>query len=290
MIEVDAKKCTGCGFCSDECPAGIFMLNSAPDGSRTVQVRYLSHCIGCGHCVAICPQDAVVHGELPADKFEDRPHVVIAPDAMRAFLLSRRSIRAFREKPVPGELIEQLIEVGTHAGTASNAQTENFIVIQDRKLLSELEDMVIGILWDKMKLLGSGIGRRLARIRYGEETVKQSILYYERFKIRRDSGNLDGLIFRNAPAVIAVHGQRTNRSAHENCAIAARNMEMLAMSLGLGTCWAGLFLVAAGLTEKIARRLAVSDDRNIYSAIMLGYPTHEYQKTVPRRQREVRWL
>jgi nitroreductase len=31
---------------------------------------------------------------------------------MRAFLLSRRSIRAFREKPVPGELIEQLIEVG----------------------------------------------------------------------------------------------------------------------------------------------------------------------------------
>ncbi len=150
MLKVDAKKCTGCGFCSDECPAGIFMLSSVPDGSGTAHVRYLDHCTGCGHCVAICPQDAIVHGELPADKFEDRPHVVIAPDTMRAFLLSRRSIRAFREKPVPRELIEQLIEVGTHAGTASNAQTENFIVIQDRRLLSELEGMVIGVIWDKL--------------------------------------------------------------------------------------------------------------------------------------------
>src|SRR5208282_1950482 len=121
MIEVDAKKCTGCGFCSDECPAGIFMLSPAPRGSRTVQVRYIDHCQGCGHCVAICPEGAVVHGELPADKFKDRPDVVIAPEAMRAFLLSRRSTKAFREKPVPRELIEQLIEVGTHAGTASNA-------------------------------------------------------------------------------------------------------------------------------------------------------------------------
>jgi nitroreductase/NAD-dependent dihydropyrimidine dehydrogenase PreA subunit len=290
MIEIDAKKCTGCGFCSDECPAGIFVLSPAPDGGHTVQVRYLDHCTGCGHCVAICPQGAVVHGELLADKCEDRPNVAISPDVMRAFLLARRSTRAFRDKPVPGELIEQLIEVGTHAGTASNAQTENFIVIQDRRLLAELEGMVIGILWDKMKPLGSAIGRRLAGIKYGAETVKQSIQYYERFKARRDSGDLDGAVFRNAPAVIAVHGQRTNLSTHENSAIAARNMEMLAQSLGLGTCWAGFLLVAAGLTQKIARRLGISDDRNIYSAIMLGYPKHEYRKTIPRRQREVRWL
>jgi nitroreductase/NAD-dependent dihydropyrimidine dehydrogenase PreA subunit len=290
MVEVDAKKCTGCGFCSDECPVGIFMLSSAPDGSHAVQVRYLDRCQGCGHCVAICPESAVVHGELPADKSEDRPNVAIAPDVMRAFLLSRRSIRAFKEKPVPRELIEQLIEVGTHAGTSSNAQTENFIVIQDRRLLSELEGMVIGILWDKMKPLGSAIGRRLAGIRYGAEKVKQYIQYYERFKARRDGGDLDGMVFRNAPAMIAVHGLRANFNAHENCAIAVRNMEMLAKSLSLGTCWAGLLLVAAGFTEKIARRLGISDDRNVYSAIMLGYPKHEYRKTVPRRRRDVRWL
>ncbi len=111
MIEIDVKKCTGCGFCSDECPTGIFMMVPAPDGGRTAQVRHLEYCQRCGHCVALCPAGAIVHGDLPADKFEEGPHVEIAPDAMRAFLLSRRSTRAFREKPVPGELIEQ-----THRG------------------------------------------------------------------------------------------------------------------------------------------------------------------------------
>ncbi len=207
---------------------------------------------------------------------------------MRAFLLARRSTRAFREQPVPGEIIEQLIEVGTHAGTASNAQTENFIVIRDPILLSELDEMVIGTIWDKLKPLGSRIGRRLARIRHGEEMVKQYVLYYERFRAAREKG--EGVVFRHAPAVIAIHGLKANRSAHENCAIAARNMEMLAQAMGLGTCWAGFLLIAAGLSHKIARRLGVPDDRNVYSAFMLGYPTHDYPRTIPRRPREVRWL
>ena len=124
MIEVDAKKCTGCGFCADECPAGVFMLRPAHDGSRTAQVSYPSHCTCCGHCVAICPAGAVVHEKLPVDKFEDRPHVAIAPEAMRAFLLSRRSVRTFQDKPVSGDLIEQLIEVGTHGGDRRSG-TEN---------------------------------------------------------------------------------------------------------------------------------------------------------------------
>ena len=290
MIEVDAAKCTGCGFCSDECPAGVFLLDPAPRGGRTARAQYADQCTLCGHCVAICPEGAVTHGDMAAEDFEEGPKVFIAPETMRAFLLSRRSTRAFREKAVPREVIEQLIEVGTHGGTASNSQTENFIIIQDRELLAEMEGMVMGILWRKMKPLGSAVGRKLAAIRYGEETIKRSIGYYERFKARQASGDIAGSVFRNAPAVIVVHGLRANFNAHENCAIATRNMELLAKSRGLGTCWAGFLLVAAGLTRKVARRLGISDDRNIYSAIMLGYPKHEYGKTIRRKRREVRWL
>ena len=290
MIEVDAMKCTGCGLCSDECPAGIFLLSSTPRGSRTAQVRYVDQCTLCGHCVAICPEGAVIHGDMPTDEFEERQKVIIAPEAMRAFLLSRRSIRAYKERPVPRGVIEQLIEAGTHAGTAANSQTENFIVIQDRGLIAELESTVTGILWRKMKPLGSAVGRKIAAIRYGAETIRQAVARYERFKARQRSGDMAGLIFRNAPAVIVVHGLRTNFSARENCAIATRNMEILAKSMGLGTCWAGFLLVAASLTKKVARRLGISDDRNIYSAIMLGYPKHEYPKIIRRKGREVRWL
>jgi nitroreductase len=209
---------------------------------------------------------------------------------MRSFLLSRRSIRAFKETPVPREIVEQLIEAGTHAGTASNAQAEDFIVIRDPELLTDVEELVIDTFWQKVRILGSGVGRMLARMKYGQETVKQGMLYHERYKAARASGKTEGLIFRKAPAVIAVHGRTKDFNARENCAIAARNMEMLAQSLGLGTCWAGFLLVANGMTDRIGRRLGVPDGRSIYSAIMLGYPKHEYGRIIPRRQRDVRWL
>jgi len=290
MIEVNSAKCTGCGFCFDECPAGVFLPVPAPHGGRMAQTGHADQCTVCGHCVAICPEGAVTHRDMAAEGFGEGPRVTIPPEAMRAFLLSRRSIRSYREKAVPREIIEQLIEVGTHAGTARNAQTENFVVIQDRALLADLEGMVTGILWRKMKLLGSAVGRKLAAIKYGEEQVTRSLGLYERFRARIESGDIAGLVFRKAPAVIVVHGLRANFNARENCAIATRNMELLAKSLGLGTCWAGFLLVAAGLTRKVARRLGVSDDRNIYSAIMLGFPKHEYRKIIPRKEREVRWL
>lgn len=290
MVKVVADKCTGCGFCCDECPAGIFTLGPGPGNRRLALPGDTGLCSRCGHCVAICPEGAVVHEELPADRFGPAPGAPVAPDVMRDFLLSRRSTRAFRDKPVPREIIEQLIEAATHAGTASNAQTENFIVIRDPELLTELEGMVIDAFWRRLKILGSGIGRALARMKYGREMVEQGILYYERYKARRESGEIEGLVFRKAPAVIAVQGLKKNFNARENCAIAVRNMEMLAQSLGLGTCWAGFLLVANSMTDKIGRRLGVPDGRSIYSAIMLGYPRHQYGKKIPRRQRDVRWL
>lgn len=290
MVRVTAEKCTGCGFCADECPAGIFVIGRDAGGRRVAITGDLGLCTTCGHCVAICPEGAVVHQKLPLDGFEAAPRASIAPHTMRSFLLSRRSTRAFKEKPIPTELIEQLIEAGTHAGTASNAQTEDFIVIRDPGLLAELEGMVIDTFWRKLRVLGSGIGRALARMKYGPEMVEQGMLYYERYKTARAGGKTEGLIFRKAPAVIAVHGLKKNFNARENCAIAVRNMEMLAQSLGLGTCWAGFLLVANGMTDRIGRRLGVPDGRSIYSAIMLGYPKHEYGRIIPRRQRDVRWL
>ncbi len=292
MITIDSTKCTGCGFCSDECPAGVLIMGLTPDGSHKAQVRFIQDCTVCGHCVALCPTDAIAHGGLglPVEGFTDRLPSTITPNVMREFLMSRRSIRAFKQKPVPRELIEKLIEAGTHAGTASNAQTEGFVIVQDEKFLSQLENTVIEVLWSRLKPLGNALGRTLARIKFGENTMAQSLRYYERFKARRADGALKGTVFRNAPVVIAVHGNRSNLSVHENCAIAVRNMEIVAQSMGLGTCWAGLLLVAAGFTKKIAGSLGISDDRNIYSAIMLGYPKHEYRKTIPRKQREISWL
>jgi len=288
MIEIDSTKCNKCGFCFEVCPNYVLAMSE----SQEIQVRYPEQCCICGHCVAICPKNAIVHSEIPTEKFEDLPVTQIPPESMRNFLRSRRSIRVFKENPVPKEFIEQLIEVGIHAGTSSNGQTENFVVIQDRKVLSELERMVIEVFWDKgMKYLGDEIGQNLAKTKIGDEMLRQAIQYHHIMSNRRQNNQLAGMVFRNAPVVIVIHGLRTNFMAHANCSIAARNMEIMAKALGLGTCWVGFLSAAADLAKKkIESYLGIPDDHGIYGAIMIGYPKFEYRKIIPRKEREVRWI
>jgi nitroreductase/NAD-dependent dihydropyrimidine dehydrogenase PreA subunit len=288
MIAIDSTKCTKCGFCSEVCPNDVLALIKGQE----IQVKYPEQCCICGHCVAVCPENALVHQKMPTEMFEDLPATKIPPENMKNLLLSRRSIRVFKENRVPKELIEQLIEVGIHAGTSSNGQTESFVVIQDRKVLSELEKMVIEVIWDKgLKYLGSEIGQKSAATKVGEEMLRQTIAYHHIINHRRQNNQLVGMVFRNAPVVVIIHGLRTNFMARANCSIAARNMEIMAKTIGLGTCWVGFLSSAANLAEKkIERYLEIPDDRSIYGAIMVGYPKFEYRKIIQRKEREVRWI
>ncbi len=287
MIEIDSTKCTGCGFCSDVCPNYVF----APAEGRLMKVRYPEQCCICGHCVSVCPENALIHTEMPAEKFEDLPVTSIPPEDMRNLLLSRRSIRAYKERRVPKELIEQLVEVGVHAGTSSNGQTESFIVIQDRKALSDLENRVIETVWNTgLKYLGDSVGQNLAKAQIGEEMVRQSVPYHHIVKNRRNENQLAGMIFRNAPVVIVIHGLSTNLLARGNCWVAARNIEIMAKTMGLGTCLVGFLTIAAHFEKEIGKLLQIPDNHNIFSAIMVGYPKHEYKKNAPRKERQVRWI
>jgi nitroreductase len=58
-------------------------------------------------------------------------------DAMEA-ILSRRSIRSYTDEPVPEELIEELLEAGMSAPSASNEQPWHFIIINDRAILDQI--------------------------------------------------------------------------------------------------------------------------------------------------------
>jgi nitroreductase/NAD-dependent dihydropyrimidine dehydrogenase PreA subunit len=288
MITIDSAKCTKCGCCVDVCPDYVFHSES---DSKDIEIRHPDYCCACGHCVAICPVNAVDHRDLPSDGFLPLTDANMSPESMKTLLLSRRSIRAYQDKPVSRDQLEQLIEVGVHAGTASNGQTEGFIVLQDRNTLRDLEQRVIKALWHGgLRYLGSSLGTSLASLVYGKDMTQQLAVYHDMIKTLKETDQLDGMIFRNAPAVIVIHGIKANDQAHTNCAIAARNMEIMATSMGLGTCWVGFLTAAAHMSKTIGSSLGLPKNRNIYGALMIGHPKHTYKKRIPRTDREVRWL
>ena len=298
MISIDTDKCTSCERCYDVCPNYVFAV-AQTDGKRRVEVSYPSQCCECGHCISICPTEAVTGGFASKKDFEELPSVDVEPQAFMNVLLSRRSVRNFRPQAVAKETIEQLLEAARHAGTASNEQIEGFIVIQDRDFLTKLEGLVVQVLWDAgIKHLDrdSGPLTKLARKIYGPEVVRTGRTYHDVIRHRRENGELHGddrtggMIFRNAPAVIVVHGDRKNVLGATNAALAIRNMELLAVTMGLGACWVGFLKVAAVKSKRIDHILDLPKNRTVHGAVMIGHPKHGYGHKMPRRSRDVRWI
>ena len=58
-------------------------------------------------------------------------------DAIDA-ILSRRSIRRYTSKPVPEDLLNDLLKAAMSAPSAGNEQPWHFIIITDRKILNEI--------------------------------------------------------------------------------------------------------------------------------------------------------
>lgn len=54
MIEIDTKKCTGCGNCVEACPFGVLKIK---DGKAVVANP--KKCMKCCACERACPNNAI---------------------------------------------------------------------------------------------------------------------------------------------------------------------------------------------------------------------------------------
>jgi nitroreductase/NAD-dependent dihydropyrimidine dehydrogenase PreA subunit len=287
MICLDPNICTNCLECKRICPNYVFGVIPKPNAGQELTIRYPEQCCACGHCIAVCPSDALSHPDLPRDEFGPLPPPGITPDMMQALLLSRRSIRNYKPDSVSEHLVERLLTAAAHAGSSSNGQTEGFIVIRDRAFLKNLELLVADVLWQTgFKYLGAkGIITRLLEKKLGAELLRQYRPYHGIFKHRMENGEIEGVIFRNAPLVIVAHGLKANGLAGANCALALRNIELLALTMGLGTCWVGFLVAAAVRSKKVQECIGLESNRQILGALMVGYPDPQLHFKLPRNPR-----
>jgi len=56
-------------------------------------------------------------------------------------LKSRRSVRSYSEKPIPKEVLEEIIEAGLYAPTGRNCRNTLFLVVTDKELRDKLSRM-----------------------------------------------------------------------------------------------------------------------------------------------------
>jgi len=256
-ISVDHSLCVKDQHCVTVCPvANIFM---GKDGFPTSGDR----CIRCGHCQAVCPTDALtLHGIPPLDLEPSDIHGV-GYEGLAKLVKSRRSIREFKDEPVAAPLVEEILDTVRWAPTGGNTQWVRWVLIDKKEDLREVSRLVVE--WSKSR-----------------PEFANLVEAYE--------GGFD-TVLRGAPQLLLNHAGTEYGSTRADCLIAMTTFELLAVSRGLGTCWAGFVLMAAGDPASPLRGfLGIPKDHYLNAGLMIGHPKLKYRRIPQRNPISIRHL
>ena len=271
LFFVDQKKCHRDGLCAAECPAKIIEIND-PEGFPAPIPDAEEFCIQCGHCVAICPHGALTLKTVePKDCLPVKKELLLSAEHCEHFLRSRRSIRNYKEKPVPHELLKKLIEVVRYAPSGHNSQPVHWMVFENRETVKHLATLVAD--WMRWMLK--------------ENSEYALMMHFDRVVTAFGQG-VDRIL-RDTPHLIVAYGLSTLPAAQPACIIALTYLELAAPCFGLGTCWAGYFNAAANNYPPLQEFLALPKDHLPYGAAMIGYPKFGYQRMPPRNAPDITW-
>jgi nitroreductase/NAD-dependent dihydropyrimidine dehydrogenase PreA subunit len=304
VMSLDREKCTKCNLCISNCPLGAWETDE--DGYP--RQKEGSDCFSCFNCMVPCASDAisiveVYHVEDGFYATDPHPLPAVMPlqprdaegnldewNAIERAVYERRSVRNFRNRPVPEPIIRRVLEAGRFAPSAGNCQPWKFVVVTNEALRTEMNNVVTNAL------------RMLYMTYTNDDLVKNLVPTYEADPrpgswdprvILGGIGSIaagNGPVFLDAPVVILILGDERAISGPEvNVGICGQNMNLVANSLGIKACWLG-FSQVINMVPPLKEKLGVADPWRIVSGMVLGYPKFKQEGAVAREYRPISWF
>jgi len=210
-------------------------------------------------------------------------------------IFERRSIRVFKNKPLPDNMIRRILEAGRFAPTAGNSQPCKFVVIKSSEIIAEMEKDGVKMATKFMKLLD--YTKKPSRRRIAKLVIKKLLneLAPQPFGLLQTIAAGKGSVFYNPPVIILLfRDTRGVSNPKADMGIIGQNMILAAHSLGAATCWVGLIkLLLHPLAGKIKRKwkkfFNVKYPYELTECIALGYSKGNYDGEVPREVQLVEW-
>lgn len=212
-------------------------------------------------------------------------------------LLRRRSIRKYKYRQVPANVVRRVLEVARFAPSQGNCQPWKFVVVRDPALLARMEDFCVA----ECKRLSSSLDYS----NYRRGTLRHAFTKFKSQLLNRFDHNLlhpvpvaavaaiaQGrfTVFHHAPTVVLLLMDRRGVGSPEvDIGVVGSHIVMAAQSHGLGSCWVGFSKFLMGSPE-LKAQLGVEPPFEIAEAICLGYPMDRPGRNhVARQTHEILW-
>jgi len=261
QFKIDEERCTQCGECEIDCPAGVISMDDYP------KMINEAGCYQCQHCLAVCPTGAVsILGRNPdestslAGNFPD-------PGKLETLIKGRRSVRRYSDKDLSPELLDELIDIANHAPTGVNNQGVLYTVIKERVVMNTLREVVM---------------TQLTKLRDDGKLPEGLIEQYIGFAVQAWQDEGKDIIFRGAPHVLLTSAPKDAPCPEQDTLIALTTFQLIAHARGVGTVWDGMFMMALSLCPDLSSRLGIPENHIIGYAMAFGEPAVEYHRTVQR--------
>lgn len=292
MIQLSNSLCNSCGNCASICPRRVIVLNRV-DGRNipVVSSKREGLCMKCGHCSAICPNNAIQIDRSNPSDFLPVNGLDIAPDQLLALLKQRRSVRRYKNKKIPIEYLDHIIEACQWAPTGSGRHSTSVILITNPDTLNTLSEYIFGFYQSLEKKLEIPFTRFFIKKKVGEARfrmlknfVMPSMKWYIKWYRERKSNE----ILRDCPALMLFLSPVNEPVGASNCLISAFHAILMAQSLEIGTCFNDLIPPACNRKKEIKHLLEIPREREVYASVTLGFPRYRFKKVPPRKLFSVR--
>ena len=171
-------------------------------------------------------------------------------------MMSRRSIRAYKDKAISRETLNEILKCGINAPNGKNLQSYEIRVIDSPALIDSITKAVV--------------------------TDKPDIAHRDGFKN----------IFVNAPCVVCIAYDTNYDMAQIDCGLLGENIILAAWTKGIGSCCQGSsarWILDSPSAKPYLDRMAFSKGYELLYCIALGYPD-ETPDAKPRRNDMIRFM
>lgn len=291
-LNINRETCNICGLCEEICP--IRLMKKDSEAGISFRPDRLPLCIKCGQCMAVCPSQSIVVDGLAYERdFFALPPGPVAEMPFLEMIQTRRAIRVFKDKPVPRELLERVVEAISFAPPGFTPLKTEIVVVQDTAVIRQALPEMIKVYDGLVKAMNHPIGRFFVRRKVGAAEFKMlehHVVPLMKSRLPELKQGTEDTITRYAPAMILFHAHRDAENYESDIYVAVTYGFLAAHALGLGGSAMTIIPPAIQNSPALRKLFSIPDSNVVVASMILGYPKYRYQRGIKRELKNVAWI